>query len=56
MWCELAENQHYSHFHNGPYGKRCYGGGIDKKGRVGTVVSKCKGPIVKMHGCCTRIN
>lgn len=42
---ELAENQHYSHFHNGPYGKRCYGGGIDKKGRVAEPrCIKCKGP------------
>ncbi len=42
---ELAENQHYSHFQNGPYGKRCYGGGIDKKGRIAEPrCIKCNGP------------
>lgn len=30
----LDEKSHYSHFHKGPYGKRCFGGAKDKKGYV----------------------
>eukprot|EP00944_MAST-04C_sp_MAST-4C-sp1_P011078 g11078.t1 len=54
---ELHENQHYSHFQKGPYGKICYGGGIDKKGRIaeprcigcsGRDCEKCSGKIQAM--------
>ena len=40
----LEESSHYSHFHKGPYGKKCYGGGKDKKGNVAQpACEKCKG-------------
>ncbi len=41
----LEEHMHYSHYHKGPYGKRCYGGAKDKKGFVAEpACAKCKGP------------
>jgi hypothetical protein len=40
----LDESMHYSHYYKGPYGKRCYGGGKDKKGHVASPsCDDCKG-------------
>ena len=40
----LDESMHYSHYYKGPYGKRCYGGGKDKKGHVALPsCDNCKG-------------
>lgn len=40
----LAEEQHFSHFVDGPYGERCYGGGADPKGhRAEPACDGCRG-------------
>ena len=53
---ELAENMHYSHYPNGPYADKCFGGRIDKKGRqaeprcrdcTGHDCKKCAGLLQK---------
>ena len=44
----LTEEQHYSHFQDGPYGTRCYGGAVDKKGYIALPsCSSCEGPGCK---------
>ena len=40
----LEENMHYSHYHKGPYGKKCHGGKKDKRGHIAQpACEKCDG-------------
>lgn len=38
---ELFEHSHYSHYHKGPYSKKCFGGAKDKKGYI--ALPACEG-------------
>jgi hypothetical protein len=45
---ELFEHSHYSHYHKGPYSKKCFGGAKDKKGYIALPACEgCKGPNCK---------